>query len=79
MAVLAALIKLNLSFSPYSFFLSFFLPLQDAMNHVRSNTSVRPLSADAKIGAHGTPVFFLHPKDMHGVLTEFEQVKAIDK
>ena len=23
-----------------------------------------------RIGAHGTPVFFLHPKDMHGVLTE---------
>jgi methylmalonyl-CoA/ethylmalonyl-CoA epimerase len=23
-----------------------------------------------RIGAHGTPVFFLHPKDMGGVLTE---------
>jgi methylmalonyl-CoA/ethylmalonyl-CoA epimerase len=23
-----------------------------------------------RIGAHGTPVFFLHPRDMHGVLTE---------
>ena len=23
-----------------------------------------------RIGAHGTPVFFVHPKDMHGVLTE---------
>lgn len=23
-----------------------------------------------RIGAHGTPVFFLHPKDMNGVLTE---------
>ena len=23
-----------------------------------------------RIGAHGTPVFFLHPKDMAGVLTE---------
>jgi methylmalonyl-CoA/ethylmalonyl-CoA epimerase len=24
-----------------------------------------------RIGAHGTPVFFVHPKDMGGVLTEF--------
>jgi methylmalonyl-CoA/ethylmalonyl-CoA epimerase len=23
-----------------------------------------------RIGAHGTPVFFIHPKDMAGVLTE---------
>ena len=23
-----------------------------------------------RIGAHGTPVFFVHPKDMHGTLTE---------
>ncbi len=23
-----------------------------------------------RVGAHGTPVFFLHPKDMGGVLTE---------
>ena len=23
-----------------------------------------------RIGAHGTPVFFVHPKDMAGVLTE---------
>jgi methylmalonyl-CoA/ethylmalonyl-CoA epimerase len=25
---------------------------------------------DPRIGAHGTPVFFLHPRDMGGVLTE---------
>jgi len=25
---------------------------------------------DTRVGAHGTPVFFLHPKDMGGVLTE---------
>ena len=25
---------------------------------------------EPRIGAHGTPVFFLHPKDMGGVLTE---------
>ncbi len=27
-----------------------------------------------KIGAHGKPVLFLHPKDMGGVLTELEEV-----
>jgi methylmalonyl-CoA/ethylmalonyl-CoA epimerase len=25
---------------------------------------------ETRIGAHGTPVFFVHPKDMGGVLTE---------
>ena len=29
---------------------------------------------DPKIGAHGKPVLFLHPKDMMGTLTELEQV-----
>ena len=29
-----------------------------------------------KIGAHGLPVVFLHPKDVHGVLTELEEVKG---
>ena len=28
---------------------------------------------DPKIGAHGKPVLFLHPKDMDGVLTELEE------
>ncbi len=27
----------------------------------------------AKIGAHGKPVLFLHPKDVHGTLVELEQ------
>ena len=27
-----------------------------------------------KIGAHGKPVLFLHPKDANGVLTELEQI-----
>ncbi|GAB5376875.1 MAG: methylmalonyl-CoA epimerase [Acuticoccus sp.] len=27
-----------------------------------------------RIGAHGKPVLFLHPKDMGGVLTELEEV-----
>lgn len=25
---------------------------------------------EPRIGAHGTPIFFVHPKDMGGVLTE---------
>lgn len=29
---------------------------------------------EPKIGAHGKPVLFLHPKDMGGVLTELEEV-----
>ncbi len=28
---------------------------------------------EPKIGAHGKPVLFLHPKDVHGTLTELEQ------
>jgi methylmalonyl-CoA/ethylmalonyl-CoA epimerase len=27
-----------------------------------------------KIGAHGNPVLFLHPKDFNGTLIELEQV-----
>ena len=29
-----------------------------------------------RIGAHGTPVFFVHPKDMNGVLTEIMEPPA---
>jgi methylmalonyl-CoA/ethylmalonyl-CoA epimerase len=28
------------------------------------------LLGEPRIGAHGTPIFFLHPKDMGGMLTE---------
>ena len=28
------------------------------------------LLGEPRIGAHGTPIFFLHPRDMGGVLTE---------
>jgi methylmalonyl-CoA/ethylmalonyl-CoA epimerase len=31
-------------------------------------------SGDPKIGAHGKPVLFLHPKDFFGTLIELEQV-----
>lgn len=35
---------------------------------------VRMLAEATKIGAHGKPVMFLHPKDCGGVLVELEQV-----
>jgi methylmalonyl-CoA/ethylmalonyl-CoA epimerase len=34
---------------------------------------IRCLSAEPKIGAHGKPVVFLHPKDCFGTLVELEQ------
>lgn len=52
-----------------------FSPLkQDAAAYIKDASSVRLLNERPKIGAHGNPVVFLHPKDMHGVLTELEQV-----
>jgi len=29
-----------------------------------------------RIGAHGTPIFFLHPKDMQGMLTEIMETPS---
>ncbi|XP_029431643.1 methylmalonyl-CoA epimerase, mitochondrial isoform X3 [Rhinatrema bivittatum] len=34
---------------------------------------IRILSEEPKIGAHGKPVIFLHPKDCGGVLVELEE------
>lgn len=31
-------------------------------------------AGEPRIGAHGKPVIFLHPKDLHGTLVELEQV-----
>ncbi|WAP69181.1 methylmalonyl-CoA epimerase [Jiella pelagia] len=31
-------------------------------------------NGEPRIGAHGKPVLFLHPGDVHGTLTELEQV-----
>ena len=40
-----------------------------------SEAGVRVLgSGEPKIGAHGNPVLFLHPKDLCGTLIEFEEV-----
>lgn len=34
---------------------------------------IKAIDAKPKIGAHGKPVVFLHPKSMNGVLVEIEQ------
>ncbi|KAJ2158410.1 hypothetical protein GGF46_003790 [Coemansia sp. RSA 552] len=44
-----------------------------ALGSLRAS-GVRPLSSEPKIGAHGLPVVFLHPKDCGGVLVELEEV-----
>ena len=41
---------------------------------VVGNNKIRALNQEPKIGAHGKPVVFLHPKDTNGVLVELEQV-----
>ncbi len=33
----------------------------------------RVIDPEPKIGAHGKPVVFLHPKSLNGVLVELEQ------
>jgi methylmalonyl-CoA/ethylmalonyl-CoA epimerase len=45
-----------------------------ARDHLKS-TGARVLgNGEPKIGAHGKPVLFLHPKDFMGTLIELEQV-----
>jgi methylmalonyl-CoA/ethylmalonyl-CoA epimerase len=45
-----------------------------ARDHLRA-TGARVLgSGEPKIGAHGRPVLFLHPKDFQGCLIELEEV-----
>ena len=45
-----------------------------ARDHLKAS-GLRVLGdGEPKIGAHGKPVLFLHPKDMNGTLTELEQV-----
>jgi len=45
-----------------------------ARDHMKA-TGARVLgNGDPKIGAHGKPVIFLHPKDFNGCLVELEQV-----
>ena len=47
--------------------------IQEAMKQLR-DMGVRLLSEKPRIGAHGKPVVFLHPKDCAGVLLELEEV-----
>eukprot|EP00055_Hartaetosiga_balthica_P006710 m.21737 g.21737 ORF g.21737 m.21737 type:complete len:154 (+) comp5382_c0_seq1:58-519(+) len=46
--------------------------INEAIQHVKAK-GIRTLGNEPKIGAHGKPVIFLHPKDCNGVLTELEQ------
>lgn len=46
--------------------------INKAMERVKA-FKIRPLSETPKIGAHGKPVVFLHPKDCNGILVELEQ------
>lgn len=45
--------------------------IQAAIKHLKQN-GIRSLDPEPKIGAHGKPVVFLHPKDCGGVLIELE-------
>ncbi|XP_057293669.1 ethylmalonyl-CoA/methylmalonyl-CoA epimerase-like [Hydractinia symbiolongicarpus] len=46
--------------------------VRKAMKTAKEN-GIRVLDNEPKIGAHGKPVVFLHPKDCGGVLTELEE------
>ncbi|GAB6023002.1 hypothetical protein CHUAL_007094 [Chamberlinius hualienensis] len=46
--------------------------IKSAMEFVKKN-NIECLSKEPKIGAHGKPVVFLHPRDCSGVLVELEQ------
>lgn len=46
--------------------------IKSAMETIRAK-GLRTLSEEPKIGAHGKPVIFCHPKDCNGVLLELEQ------
>ena len=47
--------------------------IKAAMSELTSQ-KIRCLSKEPRIGAHGKPVVFLHPKDCAGVLVELEEV-----
>ncbi|UJR13430.1 hypothetical protein I4U23_000444 [Adineta vaga] len=46
--------------------------IEEAMKHIQ-HQNIRTLTENTKIGAHGKPVIFLHPKDCGGILIELEQ------
>eukprot|EP00760_Papus_ankaliazontas_P005027 PhM_4_TR12348/c0_g1_i1/m.68807/K05606/MCEE, epi; methylmalonyl-CoA/ethylmalonyl-CoA epimerase len=45
----------------------------EAAVRICKENNIRPLNEKPKIGAHGKPVVFLHPKDCGGVLVEVEK------
>jgi methylmalonyl-CoA/ethylmalonyl-CoA epimerase len=45
-----------------------------ARDHLKESGARVIGDGNPKIGAHGKPVLFLHPKDFNGVLVEIEQV-----
>lgn len=45
-----------------------------ARDHLRGQGARVLGEGDPKIGAHGKPVLFLHPKDFNGTLIELEEV-----
>lgn len=45
-----------------------------AINHLRANGARILGDGKPRIGAHGRPVIFLHPKDFDGTLIELEEV-----
>ncbi|KAI8871249.1 methylmalonyl-CoA epimerase [Ramicandelaber brevisporus] len=51
------------------------IEVDDVTAAIKDLTSkgIRALNPEPKIGAHGKPVVFLHPKDCGGVLVELEQ------
>jgi methylmalonyl-CoA/ethylmalonyl-CoA epimerase len=44
-----------------------------ARDHLKTQGARVIGSGEPKIGAHGKPVLFLHPKDFFGTLIEIEQ------
>ncbi|CAG8709854.1 29113_t:CDS:2, partial [Gigaspora margarita] len=52
------------------------IEVDDVKTAIKDITSkgIRVLDPEPKIGAHGNPVVFLHPKDCCGVLVELEEV-----
>lgn len=45
-----------------------------AIEHFKT-IGIEPIDKTPKIGAHGNPVIFLHPRDCNGILTELEEIK----
>ena len=44
--------------------------------HAWFTSQHKRILGEIRIGAHGTPVFFVHPRDMDGVLTEIMEPPA---